>query len=372
LVAAAVSALTALSFVHLSAFIPREGGGYEYAHELVSPFGGFISGWMWLLSNIVAGAAVALGLAGYLALYIPLPVNLMAAIACIGITAINYWGVKESSVLNNVLVIFKLFVLFLFVAFGIGLIVGSNFTPFAPFGPLGIMEGASVIFFAFSGFGRVAMLSEEVKDPTRTVPRAIILALGISVVIYILVSGVALGLVGYPVLASSSSPLASAAEVESTFMANLMAVGAMAATLSVLLTTLLGVSRITFAMSRNHDLPAFLAKVHPKRGTPYISVLILGSLMTVFALTTNILAAVAISNFGSLVYYMLANLAAIKMRVKLTTKMLATLGLISCGALMVFLTSGAWLLGIGALGIGSLYYYFGVSKAKKRGAVPGP
>ncbi|MDD1743497.1 MAG: amino acid permease, partial [Methanomassiliicoccales archaeon] len=114
LIAFLVSAFTAVSFVHLASFIPREGGGYEYAHEMISPFGGFISGWMWLLSNVVTGAAVAIGFGSYLAVLIPLPVNLIAALACVGITAINYWGISESARLNNILVVFKLFVLFLF------------------------------------------------------------------------------------------------------------------------------------------------------------------------------------------------------------------------------------------------------------------
>jgi len=357
-VAGLVSALTAISFVRLARFIPREGGGYEYAHELVSPFGGFISGWMWLLSNIVTGSAVALGFAGYLAFYLPLPVNLMAAIACIAITGINYLGSRESASANNILVIFKLLVLLLFVAFGLSLINGAFFSPFAPSGAMGVMEGAAVIFFAFSGFGRVAMISEEVRDPTRTVPRAIIMALAVSGVIYLLVALVAIGMIGSTSLGVSNSPLSDAAALEGGFMGNLVAIGALAATLSVLLTTLLGLSRITFAMSRNHDLPAILARVHPRRGTPYISILVFGSLMTVFALTTDILAAVAISNFGSLVYYMLANFAAMRMKVSARSKLLAALGLISCAALLVFLTPGAWLLGVGALGLGVIYYYF--------------
>ncbi len=358
LIAFMVSAFTAMSFVHLANFIPKEGGGYEYAHELISPFGGFISGWMWLLSNVVTGAAVAIGFASYLAVLIPLPVNLIAALACLGITAINYRGITESAKMNNVLVVFKLFVLFLFVAFGIGLIQGSNFSPFSPNGAMGVMEGASVIFFAFAGFGRIAMLSEEVKDPTRTVPRAIILALLVSAVIYMLVSGVAIGMVGSPVLAGSGSPLADAAIREGSDMVTLIAFGALAATLSVLLTTLLGMSRISFAMARNGDLPAMMAKLHPKRRTPYIAIIILGGLMVGFALTTDILKAVAISNFGSLTYYMLANLAAMRMNSPLHSKVISGLGLISCAGLLIFLTLEAWLLGIAALIVGGLLFYF--------------
>jgi len=365
LIASIVSAFTAASFVHLARFIPREGGGYEYAHELVSPFGGFISGWMWLLSSIVTGSAVALGFAGYLAAYIPLPINLMAAIACLAITAINYMGIRESATANNILVVFKLIVLMLFVAFGLSLINGSFYLPFAPNGVMGVMEGAAVIFFAFSGFGRVAMISEEVRNPTRTVPLAIILALVVSGIIYALVAVVAMGIFGAVSLGASNSPLADAAALEGAYMSNLVAIGALAATLSVLLTTLLGVSRITFAMARNHDIPASLGKLHSTRQTPYIAILFFGLLMTAFALTTDILRAVAISNFGSLVYYIIANLAAVRIASTKRAKILPILGMASCAGLLIFLTADAWLFGICALAICTAYYLFRI-RVKRR------
>ncbi len=371
LVASIVSAFTAISFVHLARFIPREGGGYEFAHELVSPFGGFISGWMWLLSSIVTGSAVSLGFAGYLAAYIPLPINLMAALACLAITAINYLGIRESATTNNVLVVFKLIVLLFFVVFGLSLINGSHYSPFAPNGAMGVMEGAAVIFFAFSGFGRVAMISEEVRNPTRTVPLAIILALVVSGIIYALVAIVAIGIFGAGSLGTSSSPLAGAAALEGDVMANLVAIGALAATLSVLLTTLLGVSRITFAMARNHDMPSVLSKLHPKRNTPFIAIIFFGLLMTAFALTTDILKAVAISNFGSLVYYLIANLAAAKIASTRRAKVFPILGIVSCAGLLAFLTAEAWIFGIGALAIFTVYYYFHSKMKRDNIMIPG-
>lgn len=371
LIAGLVSALTAMSFVHLARMIPREGGGYEYAHELVSPFGGFISGWMWLLSNIVTGSAVALGFAGYLAVYIPLPENLMAAAACLIVTAVNFWGAKESAIANNLLVIFKVVVLLVFVVLGLSLVEGAFFSPFAPEGAMGVMEGAAVIFFAFSGFGRVAMISEEVRNPTRNVPLAIILALIVSALIYLAVAFVAIGLVGTGALSLSSSPLTDAAAREGDLMVNFVTIGALAATLSVLLTTLLGMSRVTFAMARNHDLPAWFARLHPQLQTPYIAILVFGLLMAAFALTTDILKAVAISNFGSLTYYAIANLAAIRGAPSDRAKLLPLLAFASCIGLMVFLTADAWALGIIAFLAGALYYYFGRRRAPAPSSVLG-
>ena len=349
LIGALVSALTAMSFAELATRIPKEGGGYEFAHELVSPLGGFVSGWMWLISNIASGAAVAIGLAGYLALFIPLPINALAALACIGVTGLNLWGLKGSARFNDALVMFKVGVLVLFVVSGLFLIDLGNFSPFAPNGALGVMEGAALIFFAFSGFGRVAMLSEEVKDPQRTVPKAILLSLVASTVIYLLVAATAIGLIGTDALGASDSPLTEAALVEGQFMGRLMTVAALAATLSVLLTTLLGVSRISFAMARNGDLPARLVAVHPRTGSPYIAVLAFGALMTLLSLSSSILFAAAVSNFASLIYYALVNWSAIRMKAPLYARAFPWLGLATCLFLMVFLDRNAWLLGTASL-----------------------
>src|SRR5512136_904753 len=111
LISAGIAAFTALSFAELSILIPKEGGGYEFAHELISPFAGFITGWLWLLSNVVVGAVVSLGFAHYFALFFPIPVHITAVIACIIIITINYLGARDLEIVNNILVVFKLFVL---------------------------------------------------------------------------------------------------------------------------------------------------------------------------------------------------------------------------------------------------------------------
>ena len=255
--------------------------------------------------------------AGYLALFIPLPLSALAAMSCIGVTGLNLWGLKGSARFNDVLVMFKVGVLVLFVLGGLFLIDLGNFSPFAPNGPLGVTEGAALILFAFSGFGRVAMLSEEVKDPQRTVPRPSF-SLIASTVIYLLVAATAIGLIGTDALGASDSPLTEAALVEGQFMGRLVTVAALAATLSVLLTTLLGVSRISFAMARNGDLPSRLVAVHPRTGSPYIAVHDLRRPHDFVSLSSSILFAAAVSNFASLIYYALVNLSAIRMKPRCT------------------------------------------------------
>jgi APA family basic amino acid/polyamine antiporter len=186
LLAAAISMLTAMSFAELTAWKPIEGSIYEYTYQLISPFAGFLTGWMWVISNTFAGAAVSLGFASYLcALFPALPPNVVAAVFCFLFTALNFLGIRQSALLNNVLVAAKLSILGFFVIYGFFHMNPSNFASFNPF-QAGVLSGAFYIFFAYGGFARVAVVAEEVKDAKRNVPRAIMLSLAISTVVYIL------------------------------------------------------------------------------------------------------------------------------------------------------------------------------------------
>jgi len=358
IIGAFISGFTALSFAELAHSIPKEGGGYEFARELISPFAGFISGWLWILSNVVTGVVVSLGFASYLVLFLPFPVNvnLVAALACLVVTFINFLGARDSSLINDILVVIKLLILAFFVAFGLGFVKAGNFSPFMPTGEIGIMQGATLIFFAYSGFARVTLISEEVKDPKKNIPRAIILALVVSTVVYMLVSFTAIGLVGYKELASSGSPLADAAKSVSANLTYFVSIGALVATFSVLLTTLLGLSRISFAMSSESDFPRFFSRLD-KRSTPYYTVLVFGITMAILATFSNLLQAVALANFGSLLYYLLTNYAALKLEKRVYPRIIPVLGIITCLTLLLFLTRDAWIRGCIVLLAGCVYYY---------------
>jgi APA family basic amino acid/polyamine antiporter len=359
LISAVVAFFTALSFSEIAAQRPREGGGYDYAHELVSPLAGFVAGWLWLVSNVVVGVAVSIGFASYFSALVNLPVRLIAPIACIGVTVVNSLGTRGSATMNNGLVLVKLSILVFFVVFGLFGVKSTNFSPLFPNGPAGVMQASAIIFFAFSGFARITILSEEVKDPERNVPRAIMIALAVSTVVYLLVGYVAVGLAGYHELANSGSPLADAAAIESKGAANIVSLGALAATLSVLLTTLLGLSRVSYSMARNHDLPGFFGIIRGGRGVPLNSVIVLGLAMALMAAFTDLMKAVAISNFAALIYYSLGNYAAFRLEKPKYPKIVPVVGLASCIVLLLFLSSDAWMIGIGALCIGLVYYYFG-------------
>jgi APA family basic amino acid/polyamine antiporter len=157
---------------------------------------------MWVLSNTFAGAAVSLGFAYYLTAMVPnLNPSYVAAIVCLAFTAINYYSVKESAQLNNILVAAKLVILAFFIAYGLANMNTANFVPFRPF-DTGVFSGAVFFFFAYGGFARAAVIAEEVKDAKRNVPRTMLIALAVSTIVYALVGIAAVGLVGPARLAS--------------------------------------------------------------------------------------------------------------------------------------------------------------------------
>ena len=282
IIAGIIAFITATSFAKLTSWQPVEGSVYEYGRQLISPFSGFLAGWMWMVANTFTGAAVSLGFAYYLTAAFPgLPSNLIAAALCLGFTALNLVGAKESAGVNNVLVIIKLAVLAFFVLFGALHWNAGNFIPFSPLSS-GVLYGSFFIFFAYGGFARVAVVAEEVKDAKRNVPRAMLLSLGISMIVYVLVGIIAVGLLNPAGLAGSGSPLTAAMSVTGNSLAvQIVSIGGLVATASVLLTAILGVSRMAYSMARRNDLPSALARLHSKFCTPYYAILAAGVLMAV-------------------------------------------------------------------------------------------
>jgi APA family basic amino acid/polyamine antiporter len=370
LIAAVISLFTALSFAELTAWQPKEGSIYEYAYQLISPFAGFLTGWIWILSNTFAGAAVSLGFAYYLTALSPiLPSNLIAAILCISFTALNFLGIRHSALLNNILVAAKLLILAFFIVFGLAYINPSNFTPFLP-SEVGVFYGACYIFFAYGGFARVAVVAEEVEDAKRNVPRAILLSLIISTIVYILVGIVAVGLIGASKLAESNSPLIEAISFTGNAAAiYIVSAGGLLATSSVLLTAILGVSRMAYAMAKRKDLMQSLSKLHPKYNTPYYSVWIVGIIMALLVLFIDLTKVIAISTFALLFYYALANISALQLKVqkRLYPRFVPVLGTATCLALLVFIlftSLQAWIIGVAGLIAGAFYYWLKKRPAK--------
>jgi APA family basic amino acid/polyamine antiporter len=362
IIAGIIAFITAWSFAKLTAWQPVEGGVYEYGRQLVSPYAGFLAGWMWLVANTFVGAAVSLGFSYYLTSAFPgLPTGIVAAVLCLSFTALNLVGAKESASVNNVLVAIKLVILGFFVFFGVFYVNAGNFIPFAPLST-GVLYGTFFIFFAYGGFARVSVIAEEVKDAKRNVPRALLLSLGISIVVYVLVGLVAVGLLGPKGLAASPSPLSAAIGVTGNSLAiQIVSIGGLVATASVLLTAILGVSRMAYSMARRNDLPSALARLHHRFLTPYYSILATGALMAALVLFVDLESVVAVSTFALLFNYCITNISAFKLKNgQKLGRLMALLGLATCIMLLAFIlfaTPEAWLVGVVFLIAGTIYYY---------------
>lgn len=365
IIAGIVSSFTAYSFVRLASRFVEEGGPYVYAKNTISRFAGFITGWLWLFANIVAGATVSLGLASYVVSLFPIIPLIPIAISSILVLAVlNVVGIKQSSIFNAVLVVLKLLALALFVIIGFSHLNFSLYEPFSPNGIKGVLSSAALIFFAYTGFGRPSTASEEIKDPKHTIPRSIVLALVLSSIVYILVGIVSTGLIPYQKVANSGSPITDAIEygIKIYWLKIFVSFAAIVATVSVLLTTIIGVSRVSFAMARDSLLPKFFSKMHKKFSTPYLAILITGIVMATLPLFGNLQQTANVTNFGSLLVYGIVNFTAAVIIVKDPQKLrrylviIPVLGLVSCAALLYFLTPTSWMIGMIWIGIGCIYY----------------
>jgi APA family basic amino acid/polyamine antiporter len=369
IIAATVALFTALSFAELSSAIPKEGGTYEFAYEMIHPYAGFISGCLWLSAQTVSGTAISLGLASYLVVLFPVlgrELNEIAVIAALVLTVLNLIGLKYSATVNNILVLIKIAILSIFVIVGVFQIHPQNYSPFMPNGPFGILQGAGFIFFAYLGFGRIAALGEEVKDPKRTLPLSILFGLAASAILYVITGLVATGLVSYTSLGNSGSPIALAATATGNFLLiKTVSLGAVVALVSVLLTNLLGLSRVSFAVARNRQFPKSLSRIHSKFGTPYVSILITGGLMATLASFLSLPESAAITSFSMLCTHIILHTSAIRLRKKVPTlttfkapffPLIPCLGLVSCVILMFSLPELAWFVAAGIIIVSSLYY----------------
>ncbi|HEX2202088.1 MAG TPA: APC family permease, partial [Longimicrobium sp.] len=276
--AGVAAACNALSSAQLAASYPQAGGTYEYGYRVLHPWAGFAAGWMFLASKTAAAGTVGLGLAAYLARVAPgLPGRAVALAAIALFTLVNALGVRKSSAVNLAIVALSTASLIAFTGFAATAFDPANLRPFAPAGWRGTLEAAALLFFAYTGYARVATLGEEVREPRTTIPRAILITVAGVSVLYLAVATAAVGAVGADVLARSPAPIAAAADAMGRpALAWAVSLGAVAAMLGVLLSQLLGLSRMVFAMARRGDLPPALARVDARTGAPARAVAAVG------------------------------------------------------------------------------------------------
>ena len=355
-VAACVAYCNATSSAQLAAVYPASGGTYVYGREQLGPFWGYLAGWGFVVGKMASCAAIALTFGAYVAPSWDRPIGVAAVV---GVTAVNYRGVRKTAALTRVIVALVLSALALVI---VGAIFGGRAT-IAHFGDLtghgayGILQSAGLLFFAFAGYARIATLGEEVEDPTRTIPKAIPRALGIALAVYALTAISALAAVGPAALADSATPLATALRGGHLgALAPAVRVGGAIAALGVLLSLVAGVGRTTFAMAADGELPRWLGAVHPRHKVPHRADVVIGGLVAVVVCLTDLRHAIGFSSFCVLSYYAIANAAARTLPTdqRRWPRGLAVVGLVGCIALACTLPARSALSGAAVLAVGSV------------------
>ncbi len=370
-IAGSVAFLTALSSAELSSFITESGGSYIYTHKAFGKFWGYLVGWMQSFDYIVGASAVSIGFAAYFTYFLGISqsqgiIIVVGSLLPIVLMIVNFRGIKEASGTNNLLVILKILALAIFIIVGGTFLIShgdfSNYQPLFPMGVKGMLSGAAIIFFAFVGFNTVTVIAEEVKEPEKNVPRAIMIAFIICTLLYIGVSSVSVGLVNWKILGTSDAPLEEAlkAATDNIFLLKFISISALFATASVVMSSILGGSRALFAMARQHVIPGMLAGIS-KNGVPIFTVMLSGFVIAVIVVASkgNLGWLASIFNFGTLMTYFFINLSVVKLRKKMpdATRTFKVpfypippvLGVLSCFGLAFYLNpnavffAGAWI-----------------------------
>ncbi|MEU9048188.1 MULTISPECIES: APC family permease [unclassified Kitasatospora] len=308
--AAVVAYCNATSSARLAARYPQSGGTYVYGRERLGEFWGYLAGWSFVVGKTASCAAMALTVGSYVW---PAQAHAVAVAAVVALTAVNYVGVQKAAWLTRVIVAVVLAVLAAVVTACLTSSVTDtgHWTVGADAGGHGVLQAAGLLFFAFAGYARIATLGEEVRDPARTIPRAISVALGITLVVYAVVALAVLAVLGPDTLARTTAPLADAVRAADVpGLAPVVRVGAAVAALGSLLALILGVSRTTLAMARDRHLPHALAAVHPRFQVPHRAELAVGAIVAVLAAVADVRGAIGFSSFGVLAYYAVANASA--------------------------------------------------------------
>ncbi|MBX2820183.1 MAG: APC family permease [Rhodothermaceae bacterium] len=378
-IAVAIGALVAtfngLSSAQLAANHPVSGGTYEYGYRFLKPVYGFTAGWMFLIAKSASAATAALGFSGYLLGMIGLDIDRwlvpVALIGVIGLTVVVFTGVRRSNVTNIVIVSITLLTLVLFVLTGSPTALQDGASNFAGLfdlqgegnGIRSLLYASALMFVAYTGYGRIATLGEEVRSPRTTIPRAIIATLITTMVIYIAVAVVSVGAVGADTLAAATDDQAAPLEVVARAfnvpgISHVVAFGAITAMLGVLLNLILGLSRVLLAMGRRADMPTIFGRIDASGTTPGPAVLMMGGFVAALTLIGDVGTTWTFSAFTVLIYYAITNWAALYIPAegRLFPKWISIAGLIACTSLAFFVEPLYWGVGLGLLALGLAWY----------------
>ncbi|MGO3318914.1 MAG: APC family permease [Microbacterium gubbeenense] len=353
--AAVVAFCNATSSAQLAAVHPVAGGAYAYGNAELGAWWGYLAGWSFVVGKIASCAAMALTFATYAAPGFERPVAILAVIA---LTVVNLLGVTRTALATKIIVVIVLTALVFVVM--TGLVGASSASPIGEglfdHGAYGVLQSAGLLFFAFAGYARIATMGEEVRDPATTIPRAIVIAFAGAVVVYAVLALTVLRVLG-PDGNLSAAPLADVVAASGLdWGALVVRIGAACAALGALLALVAGIGRTSLAMARGGDLPGVFGWIHPRTHVPHRAEIAVAVVVIAILLVADLRGAIGFSSFGVLLYYFVANLAALRQRrsVRRYPTWVQVLGATGCLALAATLpwqsvASGAAVIAIGAL-----------------------
>jgi len=313
LIAAVLSALTGLSYAELSSMFPSAAGEYEYTRQAWPEWVAFVVGWTMIMGLLVAAATVSLGFGRYAGHFLEVDPRTAALGLLVAVSLVATLGIKQSARLTVALSAVQVGGLVLVVAIGVPHI--GDVDLFTGPGPAGVLGAAAPVFFAFIGFDEVITLAEETRDPTRTVPRALLLALGLSTLLYVTVAIASVSVLGAPALAASARPLADVmAHVLGARAATVVAAIALLTTTNTTLLALTAASRVIYGMAKAGALPSALARIDPTRGAPRRAVMAGLVVAAAFAALGDFTVIAAVTDFAVYVVFLSVNASVIMLR----------------------------------------------------------
>ena len=376
-VAALVATCNGLSSAQLAANHPVSGGTYEYGYRWLHPALGFTAGWMFLCAKSASAATAGLGFAGYalnaVGIVEPNWLVPIGVLAVVFLTILVLTGIRQSNMINILIVSVTLLSLMFFVLAGLPVALQSGTENAVPFfrsassgsSPWpGFLEACALMFVAYTGYGRIATLGEEIHQPRTSIPKAIIATLLVSMTLYVGVSVVGIAAVGSDAFGVAGHEQAAPLEIVARQFGIpgaglVLAMGAITAMLGVLLNLILGLSRVVLAMGRRRDMPSLFAKLDKSETTPFAAVVLVGVVIAGLVLIGDVKTTWSFCAFTVLIYYALTNLSAIRLAdsERLYPRFIPWVGLVSCLFLAFWVEITIWLLGLGLIAVGLVWHW---------------
>jgi len=370
-IGAVISSFTGLSYAELSTMFPKAAAEYVFAREAFnSRFWAFLLGWLIVFAGVVSVSTVAIGFASYVKSYVNLPVSILAIVLIGFLSLVNYAGIQESSRVNILFMIVEIFGLLFVTILGLSRFPSVDYLETAS-GTGGLLAASALIFFAYLGFEDIVNIAEEMENPEKTIPKALILSIIVATAFYVLVAVATVSLADWRQLSTSDAPLAYA--VSQVLGANaflMLSVIALFATANTVLILLVVGSRMVYGMSRDGALPLALSKIDGRTGVPRVAIFTTMVLSMVFASIGDLRLIAGVTNFATFLIFAFVNFSLIWLRYKQPGlrrpfrvplnigwfPLMPFLGLISCMFLLLHISSSAMIIGFVALGLGAIVY----------------